>query len=205
MLIHVGLLQFGDVAVRRRVNDDTHEDMEITTTAVRKLQVYRDEVSVAWEQLIASPIKPLVPKLRLCPNPRCDSKCHFFHAAVEDPIEQVIHEIWARKVQSLQSRTQPADQAVLFQAFVRVAATAIEEILPFVANGIYFEPRCATTDSDYAVVWIPGATHEAAVHKLKTVSHGLGLVRMKQRYGIRVKEAHEEAVYNQLRPGNNFV
>ena len=109
----------------------------------------------------------------------------------------------------IEGRTLQADQAVLFQAFLCVATTAVEEILPFVATGIYFEPRCATTKStgaDYAVLWIPGATREAAVHKLKTVSHGLGLglVRMKQRCGIRVKADHE-MVYNQLRPGDNFV
>ena len=211
MLIQGCLLQLGDVAVRRRANEEMQDEMEITTTTVLKIQIYRDEVQLAWDQFVSSPIKHLItlaPKLRLCPNPRCDNKCQFFHAPVEEPIDQVIHEIWARKFQSLEGRTLPADQAALFQAFLRVTSAAVEEILPSVVNGIYFEPRCATTkstDNDYAVVWIPGATHEAAVHKLKTVSQGLGLVRMKQRYGIRVKAAHEETVYTQLRPGDNFV
>lgn len=43
--------------------------MEVTTTTVLKIQVYRDEISTAWEQVITSPIKQLItlaPKLRLC-------------------------------------------------------------------------------------------------------------------------------------------
>ena len=64
-----------------------------------------------------------------------------------------------------------------------VAAPALEELLPLVVEGIYMEPRCEATkspDSDFTVVWIPGATRESATHKLKTITHGLGLVRLKQ-------------------------
>lgn len=40
-----------------------------------------------------------------------------FHPAVEDNTKEEIHEIWARKFQSLEGRTQPAEQAVIFQDF----------------------------------------------------------------------------------------
>ena len=43
-MIQGSLLQLGDVVVRRRANEDMQEDMEITTTTVLKLQIYRDEV-----------------------------------------------------------------------------------------------------------------------------------------------------------------
>ena len=34
-----------------------------------------------------------------------------------------------------------------------------------------------------------------AYHKLKTMSHGLSLVRMKQRFGVRVHTTYEEAAH----------
>eukprot|EP00435_Cladocopium_sp_Y103_P055969 s825_g18.t1 len=211
LLVQGSLLQLGDVPVQRKALEEPMNALEVSDTAVLKLQVYRDELGLSWAQFITSPIKQiilLVPKLRMCQNPRCDFRCGHFHAAIEDVFDQVIHEIWSRRFQSLEGRVQPPDQAFVFQAFLRVASSALEEVLPLAIEGIYFEPRCEVTkaaDPNYAVVWIPGATRESASHKLKTIPHGLGLVRLKQRYGIRVKASHEELVYTELRPKNPYV
>ena len=37
------------------------------------------------------------------------------------------------------------------------------------------------------------------------MSHGLSLVRMKRRFGIRVSTTYEEAAHAELRPGDNFI
>eukprot|EP00435_Cladocopium_sp_Y103_P017800 s1742_g4.t1 len=211
LLIQGSLLQLGDIPIQRKPVEEPMGDMDVSNTAVLKLQVYRDELGQPWDHFIDSPIKhviALVPKLRMCHNPKCDFRCGSFHAAIEDNFDQVIHEIWARRFQSLEGRVQPAAQALVFQAFLRVASSALEELLPFVAEGIYLEPRCEatkSTDTTYAVVWIPGATRESAMHKLKTIQHGLGLVRLKQRYGIRVKAIHEQLVHQELRPNDSYV
>ena len=211
LLIHGALLQLGDIPVHRKAMEEPSGDMEISTTTVIKLQVYRDELVMDWDRFTESPIKhviSLVPKFRLCPDPRCDLRCAHFHPALEDTLDQVIHEIWARRFQSLEGKVQPADKAVSFQAFLRVAAVALEELLPQTTEGIYLEPRSEATkatDTDFAVVWIPGATRESALHKLKITPHGLGLVRLKQRFGIRVRAQHEETVYLDLRPNESFV
>ena len=54
------------------------------------------------------------------------------------------------------------------------------------------------------MVWLPGASRETALHKLKLTSAGISLVRLKQRYGIRVATENEKAVHKELRPGDTF-
>ena len=211
LLIHGCLLQLGDVLVSRQHRDDTNTDMEITDTSVLKVQIYRDEITLTWDAFISSPIKhliALVPKLRRCTWLQCDFKCGLYHAAVEENFDQVITEIWGRRFQFLDGKVTQADKAELFQVFLRVATPAITELLQVVMEGIYFEPRSTvtkTTDPDYSVVWIPGATKDMAIHKLRTMSHGLSLVRMRQRYGIRVLATHEATAHAELRPGDTFI
>ena len=48
-------------------------------------------------------------------------------------------------------------------------------------------------------------TCELAVHRMKFTTHGLSLVRMKNRFGIRVCAVHEEATHKELRPGDVHV
>ena len=43
-----------------------------------------------------------------------------------------------------------------------------------------------------------------AQHKLKLAAHGLSLVRMKMRFGIRVEVEHEAQTHKELRPGEDF-
>eukprot|EP00435_Cladocopium_sp_Y103_P041446 s1405_g11.t1 len=211
LLIQGSLLQLGDLWVSRKPLNDPVMDMEIAATHVLKVQLYRDELVQQWDALIQSPIKHLItiaPKFRLCTNVHCDHRCGLYHASVEEPMDQVIHEIWGRRFQSIDGKTQPAAQAELFQAFLRIAAPALTELLKIVVDGLYLEPRSdhtRSTDLDYSVIWIPGATRETAYHKLKTTSYGLSLVRMKQRFGIRVCSTYEAAAYAELRPGEDFL
>ena len=134
--------------------------------------------------------------LRLCNALTCDHRCGAYHAAVEDSIDQVVHEVWGRRFQSMEGQVLPATRAYLFLAFLRIASPALSDLLQVNVEGVYMEPRSTTsrsTDEDYAVIWLPGANREKASHRLKLASHGLSLVRMKQRYGIRVLATYEEA------------
>ena len=57
---------------------------------------------------------------------------------------------------------------------------------------------------DYSVIWLPGANRDTACHRLKLTSHGLSLVRLKHRFGIRVLST-EEAAFRELRPNEEFM
>ena len=211
LLIQGCLIQLGDVSINRHTPKDPTSSMDIAATQVLKIQVFQDELDMDWTQFVDSPLRCLlraVPRLRLCTQLSCDHKCGCFHASVEEPLDQVIHETWGRRFQTLDGKALSPVDSVLFTVFVRIAAQAVDEILLLTVAGIYFEPRCDVskqTDSRYSVIWVPGATREIALHKLKLLTHGLSLVRMKTRYGIRVKASLEAAAHAELRPGTDFV
>ena len=211
LLINGSLLQLGDHEISRRPVPDPVSAMDLAESNVLKVLIYRDELESIWSQIAESPVRQLlqlVPLLRLCTLVSCDHKCGKFHAPVEDNIDQVIHEVWGRRFQTIEGRTKPAPDAELFMAFLRIAAPALDELLRVVVDGVYLEPRATgskATDGDYSVVWLPGATRETAVHRLKLTTHGLSLVRMKSRFGIRVIATYEEAAHRELRPGDSFI
>ena len=92
--------------------------------------------------------------------------------------------------------------------FLRVATPALEDLLKVSIEGVYMEPRASgarATDEDYSVIWLPGANRDTACHRLKLTSHGLSLVRLKHRFGIRVLSTYEEAAFRELRPNEEFM
>ena len=211
VLINGSIFQLGDLEVRRHAEDDPVDAMDIGQTHVLKVQLFKDELRTAWDSVMQSPIRFLIqqaPLFRLCASVHCDHKCGQFHAAVEDTMDQVLLEIWGRRFQTMEGKRVTANEAEIFQAFLRIAAPALDAILALVLDGIYLEPRSSdlkATDSAYAVIWLPGATREVAHHKLKLVGHGISLVRMKHRFGIRVAAEHEAQTHRELRPTDDFV
>eukprot|EP00435_Cladocopium_sp_Y103_P037958 s173_g10.t1 len=211
VLINGCILQLGDLEVKRHSDEELEQAMDVGQTHVLKVQMFRDELSPDWESVTQSPIRFLIqkaPQFRLCTDVRCDHKCGLFHAAVEDSFDQVLLEIWGRRFQTIEGKQTTADKSEIFQAFLRIAAPALDTLLALVIEGVYLEPRSGdlkATDSDYAVVWLPGATREVAYHKLKLTGHGISLVRMKHRFGIRVATTYEAHTYKELRPSEEFV
>ena len=156
----------------RRDVADPLDEMDVTSTAVLKVQLYRDEVPAEWATVASSPIKQLialVPKFPRCSNVHCDFKCGMYHLRVEENFDQVIHEIWGRRFQTLEGKATSADQSALFQVFLRVAAPALSELVASIVEGIYMEPRAdasRTPDPILRHLWIPGANRDMAHHKL---------------------------------------
>ena len=79
--------------------------------------------------------------LRLCNALTCDHRCGAYHAAVEDSIDQVVHEVWGRRFQSMEGQVLPATRAHLFLAFLRIASPALSDLLQVNVEGVYMEPR----------------------------------------------------------------
>ena len=211
LLISGSLIQLGDASVNRHMPANLTTTMDVSNTSVLKVVLYQDELGDGWTQVLEAPIRALirwVPWLRLCNDIHCNHKCGRFHSSVEDSTDNVIHEVWARRYQSLEGRVVPAAKADIFQVFLRVASSVVGSLVKLTLDGIYMEPRDAAsraTDADYSVVWLNGTNREMAMHKLKMATHGLSLVRLKHRYGIRVLAQHEEKTYQELRPGDDFV
>ena len=53
-------------------------------------------------------------------------------------------------------------------------------------------------------MWLPEADYPHALHMLRTCPQAVALTRLGKRYGIRCREAEEQAAHQALRPGSEF-
>ena len=212
LLLVGGIFQLGDTLVERQKRENI-DSSDLVSTAVLKLQVFRDSID-HWASFIQSPIKDTisqVPALQLCRSPGCSSgtlaTCQFTHPAVDEDFEQVIMDVWARNFTSIDGKKCDAAGAEVFIAFLRIPSTAITQILSQQPAGFFFEPRLEASrgpDPSYRIVWLPGHDLQAATAKARSSIKVLGLMRMKQRYGVRVHQRDEASVFAELRPDTPF-
>ena len=210
VLVAGSLLQLGDSDVQV-VQGDVSE-IESLETAVCKITVYKDEWKHDWAQLLTSPVRCVLqhsPELALCRDPQCpQTHCNAFHAAVDETVEQLLIDVWGRQFTKLAGGKVPPEQAEVFQAYVRVPASALTHLVQVQRSGLYVEPRASDGTGPHpawAVVWLPGSNLAHAVHLLRTTAKAISLTRLNQRYGLRTKEADEQSVFELLRPDQEFV
>ena len=137
----------------------------------------------------------ILPKLTLCRDKGCS--CPKAHLAIDEEDSSVIHEVWGRRTQQ-----------DTFQVYLRVLDSAIPEIVKAAAPGIYVEPRDAQTkgaSSHYGVIWLPNIGKQDALHQLRILPEALALVRLGQRYGLRVHQSHAAKLHKQLKPEEEYV
>ena len=209
-LIYGHILQLGDNTVSRELasKDSTPEVVE---TKVIKLQAFRDQINMPWNRFAEAPIRALVSTmdaLQLCKGAKCGTGCNKFHPGLDETIENVIFEIWARSFYDESGRKTSQDQACLFTTFMRIPEGALHKLLTTAPTGVYIEPRGnkpREQDDQYRVVWLPGASADEAAHQCRTYEKAICMVRLKNKYGIRVKQGDEKAAWAHLRPGLDFV
>eukprot|EP00438_Fugacium_kawagutii_P019055 Skav215402 [mRNA] locus=scaffold271:65165:69367:- [translate_table: standard] len=204
------ILQLGDGKVSRKFVG-AKSTPEVVTTGVIKIQVFKDQLQGDWARFAQSPIRALVQMmdaLQLCRGRQCGSECPKFHASVDETIDGVIFEVWARTFfNDKGARTEP-QHAVSFTAFLRTPQSAIKAILTGTPAGVYAEPRGSQPkqhDQTYKVIWLPGDSFDEAMHKCRTCSKSVCLVRMRTKYGIRVHRDDEAQAWAFLRPGIEYV
>ena len=120
-------------------------------------------------------------------------------------IDKVLSEPWGRRHLMKGKGTTPslADQ-VSFHA--RVDQKACDTLLACSGhNLVYMIPRRQdhSLQPGYSVIWIGQSKAEALKAALQ-VPGQLGIVRAKNRYGIRVHEAKHDSTFQQLRPGQTM-
>ena len=212
MLINGTLLSLGDLAINRHAPKALGKELEVVATNVVKVQVFRDELlCVSWDVFRLAPAKTIIqnaPALQLCKSEQpCGTSCPFFHAPVDTDVTQVVNEIWSRRFQSVQGKSVDEDRAEVFQVYFRITSTALGLVLATMLQGVYFEPRGEERgpDPEYAIVWLPGADRQTALHRMRTCTSSVALVRLGHRYGIRVAQANEQSAHELLRPDVAFV
>ena len=97
-------------------------------------------------------------------------------------MEQLFLDIWSRQWCRINGSRTQASEADFFQAYVRVPASAVQHL-----------------------VWLPGQTSAQAQHALRRMERAVALARIGNKYGLRTKEADEQAVFEALRPQHQFM
>eukprot|EP00438_Fugacium_kawagutii_P035023 Skav226643 [mRNA] locus=scaffold1097:87671:91891:+ [translate_table: standard] len=209
-LIYGHIMQLGDSEVSRE-KASTDSSPDVITTGVVKMQVYRDQLNMDWARFTTAPIRALIgmiDPLQLCMGKSCGSQCGKYHPAVDETLEQVIFEIWARTFLDENGKTANPDQAAAFTVFLRIPKEAVSKVMTLTPAGVYLESRGKKPgehDDSYRVVWLPGSSADDAAHHCRTFDKAISLVRLRNKFGIRVKKEDEQAAWAHLRPGTTFT
>ena len=209
ILLKGSLLQLGDETVQLQATDIA--DIESVDVITGRVSLYRDELSSEWEEVAKSPIRALiqlVPALTLCKDAACKGECQYFHPAVEESVDNVVQDVWARRFSTVDGSKVEAGKAALFQALIRVPSSALKHLQRSTAPGFYFEPRSAdgyTAHAGFSVIWLPGKDRGQVLHIARTNERVVAITRINKRFGVRVRDADEPTVHALLKPEVDFI
>eukprot|EP00435_Cladocopium_sp_Y103_P022918 s2398_g5.t1 len=208
MLIFGTMKTLGDQPVNRHTGSNVTK-LEIVANIAIRIHVYRDELQAPWQDLVQSPVRQLcalIPKLQLCAGEGCGHDCPKSHQPVGDHLDSIIMEVWGRSFGKVEGGRAPAPDATYFSVFIRIPEAILKNLLQTHIPGIYYDPRQANAPDDrYRIIWLPARNLAEAQHACKTCLKALGLVRMRNKYGLRVEADDEEAAFKQLKPEATFV
>ena len=207
VLIAGTLLQLGDSEVQVAPTNVT--DVEMVDTITVRVSLYRHQTKLPWEQVTDAPIRTLLqhtPELQVCKDEACGQSCPKFHAAVDETVEQMFVDLWGRNFCKLSGGCAKPQDAELFQFLARIPASAIG-VFKASVGGVYFDPRGpdGAPHAAWGVVWLPGSTYLQAQRALQTQAKALALVRLASKYGLRTREADEQALFTALRLQHEYV
>ena len=180
-------------------------------TGVCKISVFRDELPISWDKFCEGPVRWLmqtVPALKVCSGVECGIDCAFFHPAVDEHIDQMVLDLWARQFQTHAGKKVQDKVAEVFSVLIRVPQSAVDQLQMIQIPAVYVEPRADAgvgTHDDYRAIWIANANKESATHLVRTCAKALAVIRLGTKFGVRVREADEEVVFKQAKPGVPFI
>ena len=209
ILLQGSMLQLGDETVQ--LASTNIAEVESVDVITGRVSLYRDELTGGWESVAKAPIRALiqlVPALSLCKDPACKGDCHHFHPSVEESVENMLADVWARRFSTADGTRVEAGKAELFQALIRVPSSALKHLQRAATPGFYFEPRSGdgySAHAGFSVIWLPGKDRAQVLHIARTTERVVAITRINRRFGVRVREPDEHAVHAQLKPEVEFV
>ena len=210
IIIFGAIKQLGEVKVTRHASKSSTQHT-IVVNQVIKIQVFRDELEFDWLTFVQAPVRQLqglVPTLQLCNGANCGALCGKTHAAVDECLDSIILEVWSRLFNFIEKGKAPPQDAEMFSVFLRVPKSVVHSLIGANHKGIYIEPKAASPDQQeqtYQIIWMPNKDRQAADHASRSCAQALGLVRVRNKYGIRVKSEDEALAFAQLRPDTVFI
>ncbi|OLP98940.1 Retrovirus-related Pol polyprotein from type-1 retrotransposable element R2 [Symbiodinium microadriaticum] len=210
ILICGSLVQLGDDVVAKAVSECTAP--KSVATCLLRFQVYKDQFGDSWEAFVRGPVKMLCQRhacLQKCSAQNCGVACTKFHAPVDEEVDSVVLDAFGWRWFSQAGKVEPPGKASSFSVLIRVPVSASKAVVDLSGtDGLYVEPRSDLGKGphpDYSVIWLPGDSHDAALHRKRTLDKVQHVTRLNGKYGLRVKVSDEAAVRAELFPGQHFV
>ena len=211
ILVSAYVIQKGKKIIQRAIPNNLPKVDEVPVATI-KILVFRDQLPMGWTEFCEAPVKhtiALVSCLQTCSTPGCD--CEQWHppttqnAANTEPIL----DIWNRDFLTYGFKKTPAKEAQMFVCAVRVQATAFEKLCAFSGtDGVYIEPRSSdgrAHDSKYHTVWLPKTQYKEAIASKAISTTPTILVRVQNRYGLKVAMDQASQIHEQFRGDTVFL
>ena len=204
VLAEAVIVQVGQGTVEK-VSGSALLEVDSPDVVTLKVLIYRDEFKGDWEEFCLSPIKCLVailPMLKRCLTPDCH--CPGWHNHEQLPIRDPILDVWRRQFLRQGFKPCPASQAEFFSVCLRIPHCLLDVLLAASGNsGAYCEPRSADGKevlTEYTVVWTPKHSLQEMQHLMQTNPAVMGLARLGDRRGLRVRTLQAKAIHQLVRP-----
>ena len=207
ILLTAVLIQHGSKAIGRFQTAQPQSVEQIETQTIKVL-LYRDQCPVDWKEVIPKPIKAVLSMLeclQLCDKSDC--QCNKSHRDTID-VDPII-DLWQRDFVSVHFQKTKPDQAAIFTCFMRIAKTSLPVVISQSGqDGIYIEPRQQDgrkIDDSYHTVWLNKQSYDEARAMQTTATMPVSLVRVTNRYGLRVEAKFGQQLHHALKPESPFI
>jgi len=209
VLIDAVLVQVGTGLVEKTVGTSllTVDTPDVVTL---KVLVYKDELHGDWPDFCQSPIKCLVgmlPMLKRCFTENCS--CEGWHNPEKLPIRDPIIDVWRRQYLRQGFKPCPPAEAEFFSVCLRIPMCLLEVMLGASGvSGVYCEPRTADGKEvlpSYTVIWTPKHSLQEMRHIMQTNPAVIGLARLADRRGLRVRSAQAKTIHELVRPDTVYL
>ena len=210
LLVMGSLVILGKVAISRADTGALCSLQPIPTQTLR-IAVFKDQWPGDWSDFIEHPLRSLllkVPMLCLCKQTGCGVSCPKFHADIDEPLDQLLLDVWSRNFHRLDTKFAKPKESVLWTALVRVPKSAHLTLQTLSGKlGLYVEPRSDSgkeVDPNFGVIWLGNVSLQDAHHKQQTTDKALAVCRLNSKYGLRVHADDLEATHKLLKPDEQF-
>ena len=204
ILLEAILVQLGSITVSKSIAQ-APVSIETVQVATIKVAAFRDECKIEWEQFCGAPLKYILqqlPLLRLCKSTGCPCPC--WHNSEEINVSDAIIDVWRRQFLRAGYKPEPPASSTIFTVCLRIPSCLLGRLLASSSEGgIYVEPRSMDSKDvhpDYEVVWIPKSDKAGLCHLRQTNPAAIGIVRIGDRYGLRVKSTQAADLHKSVRP-----
>ncbi len=207
ILLSAVLIQHGSKAVGRFQPPQPQSIEQIETQTI-KILLYRDQCHLDWKDVVPKPIKAvlsLLECLQPCDIPQCT--CNKWHKDTHD-VDPII-DLWQRDFVNVHFQRTKPEQAAIFTCFMRIAKVCLPIVISQSGQeGIYVEPRQQDgkkMDDSYHTVWLNKQTCEEARALQATAKMPVSLVRVTNRYGLRVESKFGPDLHKAMKPDSPFI